>query len=246
MSLLDRFRSDPTADLLRDEPVLALPANLASARVAAYAREWAPGAVPAGTGVLELDDTVELHGPVSYDETLWRRAKLPADCAVAYAARLRPAEDADWTDVHVDLIAGLCDRVGGRWRQSARKSWEDPETDLPDPYVYAPRLLAPEEVLGLVVPILPGAVIGGGAEPDCYDIYDGERLVIEVDAQLPTAYPQVKLQPWFASAERLTEYAVVSDGTAQAREQAVRVADAIAEATGGMVLGENGFPWRDR
>jgi hypothetical protein len=245
MRLLDPFRSDPTADLLRDEPVLALPANLASAGVAAYALEWAPGAVTVGPGVLKLDDTIELHGPVSYDEGLWRRAKLPAECAVAYAARARRAEDTGWTDAHHGLIAGLCDRVGGHWRPSAQKGWEDPATDPSDPCVYAPRVLAPDELLRLLAPILPGATIADGCEPAYYQI-DGEPVEIDVDALEPTACPRVKLQPWFASAERLTEYDVMSDGTSQARERAFRVADAIAEATGGIVLGRNGFPWRDR
>jgi hypothetical protein len=245
MSLLDRFRSDPTADLLRDEPVLALPANLASARVAAYAREWAPGAVTTGTGVLKLDDTVELHGPVSYDETLWRRAKLPADCAVAYAARRRPADDSEYSDAYVDLIIGLCNRVGGRWREFVHAGWEDPDTGPPDPYVYTPRMLAPEEALRLLTPILPGLAFVGSGETG-YAL-DADDVSIAVDTEYFTVYPLVSLQPWFASAPQVTEYGIVPyQDTPAARERTVMAATAIADVTAGLVLGEYGFPWRDR
>ncbi len=95
-----------------------------------------------------------------------------------------------------------------------------------------------------LAPILPGAAIID-RDPAYYHI-DGEPVAIDVDALEPSAYPLVKLQPWFASAERLTEYHVMSDGTSQARERAARIADAIADATGGVVLGRYGFPWRDR
>jgi hypothetical protein len=242
--LLGPFSSDPTVRLLRSEPVLALPPNAATSGVAAHAREWNLRAAPVDTGVLLAGDGVELHGPVSYDERLWRNAGLPAECTVAYAARFEFGETPVSPWAHYDLIAGLCTRVGGRWREHAGKAWQDGDTDPPDPWVFGPRMLAPEEALRLLTPILPGVVVADRDQTG-YSV-NADDLLIWVDAQYPTIYPLVGMQPWFASATQVTQYEIASTDTPEAPEQTARAAAAIAEATGGVVLGDNGFPWRGR
>jgi hypothetical protein len=247
MSLLARFlpglSSDPTVRLLRSEPVLVLPAGITTTRVASCVRQWNPGAATGGPGVLLADERLELHGPVSYDEGLWRSADLPADCAVAYAARYEAGEAFVLDKPHYELIMGLCQRVGGRWRVKAGKPWRDDYTESFSPCVQAPRTLAPEELLRLLTPILPGLTYDGVDE--CYSM-ETEDVTMLVESADTTTYPLVRMQPWFASATRITQYEIDSMDTPAASERAARVAAAIAEATGGVMLAEYGFPWLGR
>jgi hypothetical protein len=242
--LLDRLRTRAVARMLRRQPVLVVPPAVTAAQVEGYAAQWSPDRDRLAETVLELGDVFEVHGPLGYHEALRRRSDLPPEFPHAYA--VAPGPDAhlsvisDWT--RYDLVRGLARRLGGRCRVGPDKPWEDPNGEPACPLVVAPRALSADDALGFLDPYLPGLQVAFQDE-DGYWL-DIDAWMMHAELSTPAVFPLVHAQSWFASAETLVEYEFGTDGTSPGRERVEAAAQALATATGGVLLDENGFPWQ--
>jgi hypothetical protein len=239
--------ADPTQRLLRNEPVLAVPPNITLVHVERCVLRWSPGAAREADGSLALTEFVLLRGPFSYDAELWRDAELPAALPSVYVASHRPHPPQHELLGH-DLIVGLCRRLGGQCRHRVGSGWLDIRGLPAEPRVYAPRELLPQEVLRLLASHLPGLELAGRAKRR-YELSAPDAAVV---ARRPPAslFPLVRREHWYSSPEATAEYSILPDEDPQPHERAAQAAQALADATGGLLLDEDGFPWegphRDR
>ena len=124
--LLDRLGTRAVARMLRRQPVLVFPPGVTAAQVVGFVARWSPDRDRLAETVLALGKVFEVHGPVGYNEALWRRADLPPEFPHAYAVALGPdaylSPISDWT--RYDLVRGLARRLGGRCRVRPDKPWE--------------------------------------------------------------------------------------------------------------------------
>jgi len=74
---------------------------------------------------------------------------------------------------------------------------------------------------------------------------DTDGVIVWVNPCVPTSFPLVRAQPWFATADRTTEYQFHADPATDAPARVATAARVLASATGGVVLDEDGYPWSD-
>jgi hypothetical protein len=243
MSWWKRWRA---VRMLRAGHVLVVPGGVTPAEVEECVRLWTPDTLRVADTVLRFDGWYELRGPVEYDESVWRGAGLPAEYRQAYAVidpvsgtRRRPDSSV------LDAVNGLARRLG-RYRAGFGQPWENPADEPPDPSVCTARRLPADELLDLLAPYVPGLTLVPPEEDDewadlGYMLESAEEMV-ESDFEFSSRYPRVRAEPWFTSPDEVAEYQFVSESAA-ARDRVVAAAKALAAATDGVVLDENGFPW---
>jgi hypothetical protein len=234
------------ARMLRASHVLVVPGGVTPAEVEGYVRQWTPDTLRVADTVLRFDGWYELRGPVEYDESVWREAGLPAEYRQAYAI----IDPAGGTRRHPDssvlhAVIGLARRLG-QWRAEFGQPWENPADEPPDPSVCTARRLSADELLDLLAPYVPGLTLVPPEENDewadlGYMLESAEEMV-ESDFEFSSRHPRVRDEPWFTSPDDVAEYRFVSESAA-ARDRVVTAAKALAAATDGVVLDQNGFPW---
>ncbi len=74
---------------------------------------------------------------------------------------------------------------------------------------------------------------------------DADGVILWCDPVSPTEYPRVLAQDWYDAAPARAEYQFVSDPGTDGPERAETAARVLAGATGGIVLDEDGFSWRE-
>jgi hypothetical protein len=225
--------------------VLALPATTTGFEVEDVVRLWCPDGWYLSGGSLGFD--MFTLTPVDYDEDLWEGADLPPDLRRAYVLGYRAGGTGSGSgqddEMGHDLLRGLARRLGGRWRRDVDAAWDDPAGEPVDPWVYSPVALPAEEALDLLAPHLVDASIVDREETGEYRI-DADGLILWCDPLTPTQYPRVLAQSWYDVGREFAEYQFVSDPDAGGPERAEAAARVLADATGGVVLDEDGFPWR--
>lgn len=237
----------------RSEPVLVLPGEVDPRRVEAYVREWCPDAARRGDTVLAIPEGFDVLGPFHRQEgAKWPDHGLPATFRTAYVTRPRPADDGgdDWAaETRHLLLYGLARRLSGQVRDRCTKPWRDPAEFPAAPNVQAPKSgrLAHEALIRLLASHYPGFV----AKPEESFLYDlqgaggvGDSVWLATDLTSPTAFPLTRLRFSVTGPTEIVQYEFEHDTTAVADlRRMAEVAAAIAAATGGIILDEDGFPW---
>jgi hypothetical protein len=243
MGILDVLRRDPVVRLMRREPVLVVPATVGPGQVERHVREWCPDAVRRTDTVLATRDGFTLHGPVLRTGPAWPDPGLPARLQAAYVTEWR-REGVDYPGDHTryQLLDGLARRLSGLVRETPRKPWQAPGDEPSSPTVLAPRRLTPDEAIRVLSAQYPGLTVGYQDE-DTYELYD-DGQVLSVELTTPSIFPLVRLQPWYTRAAEVTEYTLTHLTTEEELRRMVDVAGTLARATGGIVLDQDGFPWR--
>jgi hypothetical protein len=234
----------PMVPRLWKSAAVVLPATVTSFEVEDVVRLWCPDNWHMSGMYLAFD--MFTLTPVHYDEELWRQGDLPPDFPRSYRLGYAAGGTSSgyWQDDQMgyDLLHGLARRLGGRCRRNADADWDDPGGEPADPWVFAPVALPAEEALDLLAPHLVDASIVNREASGEYRI-DAEGLILWCDPFMPTRYPQVLAQSWYDEARDFAEYQFVSDPDAGGPERAEAAARVLADATGGIVLDEDGFPW---
>jgi hypothetical protein len=224
--------------------VLALPATTTSFDVEDVVRLWCPDGWHMSGLYLGFD--IFTLTPVGYDEDLWEDADMPSDLRRAYVLGYKAGGTssgyAQDDEMGYDLLRGLSRRLGGRCRRDVDAEWDDLGGEPADPWVFAPVALPAEETLDVLAPHLVDARIVDREGTGEYRI-DADGLILWCDPLTPTEYPQVLAQSWHHSSRDRAEYQFVSDPSAGGPERADTAARVLADATGGIVLDEDGFPW---
>jgi hypothetical protein len=236
---LDWLRSDSALRVLRDHLVLAFSGSVAVEQIEDSVRLWDPGATRDQRGRLAAAGSLRLDGPFPYDETLWRRAKLPPEATTVYAVTADAASDEDW--MQCPLVWGICRRLGGRSRGGVRSGWQDRYRTPAEPRVYVDPELPREDVVDLLAPHLPG--LETVVRDYFVDEHESEDVNLDVVASALFRFPLIRAQPWFSSWDSTAEYALHPHDTPRARRRAEQAAHILADAAGGLVLDEDGFPW---
>jgi hypothetical protein len=229
----------------RYEPSLVVPAGVGR-EIEAHVRGWSPDAWRLDGTVIDLGYGLRLLGPFDRTDPHWPDPQVPARFEVSYVTRAeRPAGSAeDWIlDARYGLLAGLGRRTRGLTRERAGKPWTDPGEQPAGPIVLANRRLSPEEAVALVSQHYPGVVVGYRDEAT-YELYT-DGLVLEAELTHASVFPLLRLQHWYTGARDLTQYTLVYDTTPEELRRMADAARTIARATDGLVLDEDGFPWRD-
>jgi hypothetical protein len=197
-------------------------------------------------------DMFELRGPVGYDEKMWRAAEIPAEYPQAYVLTARPgvAESYQVEWIGYDSLCGVARRLRGLARPALDgEPWADPFGAAPDPWVHAAVELTPDQTIGLLEPYLTGLQVSVHDEITREYRLDADGVAVWCDPCSPTIYPLVRTQAWFTSADATTDYQFTSDPDTDAPARVAVVArvavaaQALAAATGGLVLDEDGYPW---
>lgn len=232
------------ARLLRDGNVVAFPPGVTEDSVYACARLWAPGAQCTDDGRLLVTPCLQLVGPLRHDETLWRRAAIPAAAATAYAVTDQPRLGHVLLELTGgDLAAGLARRLGGWYRGQDETRWHAGGAEPPEPCVYAPDVLSAGRTTQLLKPCL-AALHLADQDDGWYRLESGGVSVIVASDASDESYPLISQQPWFVSWERTAVYHISAADSA-GRHQASRAARILRHATGGVLLDDDGFPWTD-
>jgi hypothetical protein len=233
--------ADPTQRWLREEPLLAVPPPVTLLHVERCVLQWSPEAAREADGSLALSEFVLLRGPFGYDEELWRKADLPSELTSAYTAGHKPNAPAHEL-LGRGLIAGLCRRLGGRCRHRVGEDCADLRDAPVAPRVYASRELLPQEVLRLLAVHLPGLEFAGRAKRRYqFSAADTSMVVRRPPGSL---FPLVRREHWFTSPETTVEYLILPGDGRPPHERAAQAAQELVEATGGLLVDQDGFPWR--
>lgn len=243
MSLFDPMRTRAIARLMRQEPVLVVPAGAGSDRVDGYVRQWSPDAVRRNGTVLVIVDGVELLGPFGRTDPRWPDPRLPARFEAAYVTRSTPrSDDTSLDDTRYDLLDGLARRLSGLVREQRRSLWVAAPREPVIPLVLAPRRLTAEEAIGVLSAHYPGLLLGD-QDDESYRLYAGGYGVLLAELAAPSIFPHVARQSWFTGKPATTEYCLYHGDTPEGPRHTADAARTLAHATGGMVLDEDGFPY---
>lgn len=236
----------------RGEPVLVVPGSVGPERVEALVRQWCPDVVRRDGTTLEIPEGFDVLGPFPrHGDGKWPDPALPALLGAAYVTRLRPTpDDRDWSDDtrHL-LLSGLARRLSGQVRDRYSQPWRDPTVLPAAPLVQAPKAaqLAPAALLSLLTSHYPGFA-AEAKKSGLYDLQgsDGhsDSVWLAADLECPSVFPLARLRFSATGSTDIVEYGFEHDATASAElRRMAEVAAAIATATGGIILDEDGFPW---